>query len=162
MLKSQKSTLFKYNFTLINKFWNLGVTPITGSLSAEKIVDLVEYKLSDFNLSMKRHIIASVTDGASVMKKFGPLSCIKHQLCYADGLHLVACDVVYKKSNPSGAKCIEGDSQLQDSDENFSDCDEYDGVITFDKLGHIAESYSSTGVAFIDDLQNTINISLRI
>ena len=44
-------------------------------------------------------------------------------------------------------------AQLQDSDENFSDCDEYDDVITFDKFGHIDESHSSIGVAFTDDLQ---------
>ena len=135
-----------------------GVTPITGSLPAEKIVDLVENKLSDFNLSMKRHIIANVTDGTSVMKKLGRLSGIEHQLCYAHELHLAQCDVLYTNSNPSEAECIEGDSQLQDSDENFSDCDEYDGAITFDKFGHIDESYSSTGVAFIDDLQNSVNI----
>ena len=59
------------------------MTPITGSLSAEKFVDMVENKLSDFNLSMKKHIIASITDLASVMKKFGRLIGIEHQLCYA-------------------------------------------------------------------------------
>ena len=150
------------NLLLSTKFWNLGMTQITGSLHAEKIVDLVENKLSDFNLTMKRHIIASVTDGASVMKRFGRLSGIEHQLCYAHGLHLAVCDVLYKKSNPSEAKCIEGDSQLQDFDENFSDCDEYDDVITFDKFGHIDESYNSTDVAFFDDLQNSVNISLMI
>ena len=64
------------------------------------------------------------------MKKFGHLSSIENQLCYAHGLHLAVCDP-YKKSNPLGAKCIEGNLQLHDSDENFSDCDEYD-VITFD------------------------------
>ena len=95
------------------------------------------------------------------MKKFGRLS-IEHQLCYAHGLQLAVCDVFYKKSNPSETKCIKGDSQLQDSDENFSDCDEYDNVITFDKFGHIDEPYSSTGVVFIDDLQNSLSISLMI
>ena len=74
------------------------MTPITRSLFAEKIVDLVENKLSDFNLSIKRHNIASVTNGALVMKKFGRLSGIEHQLCYDHRLHL--CDVLYKKSNP--------------------------------------------------------------
>ena len=100
------------------------MSPITGSFPAEKIVDLLENKLSDFSLSMKRHIIASVTDRASIMKKFGQLSGIEHQLCYVHGFHLVVCDVLYKKSNPSEPKCIEGDLQLQDSNENFSDCDE--------------------------------------
>ena len=104
------------NLHLSTKFWNLGMTPITGPFSAEKIVGLVDNKLSDFNLFMKRHIIASVTDGAFVMKKFGRLSGIEHQLCYTHGLHLAVCDVLYKKSNPSEAKCIEVDSQLQDSD----------------------------------------------
>ena len=102
------------NAHLSTKFWNLGMTPITGSLPAKKIMDLVENKLSDFNLSMKRHIIASVTDGASVMKKFRWVSGIEHQLCYAHGLHVAVCDALYKKSNPLEAKFIEGDSQLQD------------------------------------------------
>ena len=48
---------------------------------------------------------------------------------------------------------IEGDSKLQDSDENFSDCDEYDYAITFDKFGHIDKSYNSTGVALIYETQ---------
>ena len=59
-------------------------------------------------------------------------------------------------------KSIEGDSQLQDSDEIFSDCDEYDDVITFNKFGHIDKSYSLKGVGFIDDLKNSVNISLMI
>ena len=67
----------------------------------------------------------------------------------------------FTKSQASEGQ-IEGDSQLQDSDEIFCDCDEYDDAITFEKFGHIDESYSSTGVAFIDDLQNSINISLMI
>ena len=76
-------------FEITTEISNLGMTPITGSLPAEKIVDLVENKLSDFNLSMKRHIIASVTNEAFAMKKFGWLSGIEYQLCYAHGLHLV-------------------------------------------------------------------------
>ena len=112
------------NLHLSTKFWNLSITPVTGLLPGEKIVDLVENKLSDVNLSMKKHIITSVTDGASVMKKFGRLIGIEHHLCYAHGLHLPVYNILYKKSNPSEAKCIEGDSQLQDSDENLSDCDE--------------------------------------
>ena len=46
---------------------------------------------------MKRHIIASVTDGVPVMKKFGRLN-IEHQLCYAHGLQLAVCDVFYSQT----------------------------------------------------------------
>lgn len=35
---------------------------------------MVVSKLSQFHLSIKQHIISSVTDGALVMKKFGKLS----------------------------------------------------------------------------------------
>ena len=59
------------NLHLSNKFWKLEMTPITGYLPAEKIVDLVENKISDFNISMKRCIIASAADGESVIEKFG-------------------------------------------------------------------------------------------
>ena len=73
---------------------------MTGSFPAEKIGDLVENILSVFNLSIKEHIIASATNEASVMKKFGRLRVIEHQLCYAHGLHLAVCEVLYKSQTP--------------------------------------------------------------
>ena len=42
---------------------------INAIFSVGKIADLVKNKLSDFNLLMKRDIIASVINGASVIKK---------------------------------------------------------------------------------------------
>lgn len=33
------------------KFWNLGMIRIFGTLTAEKIVEMIESKLSEFNLS---------------------------------------------------------------------------------------------------------------
>jgi hypothetical protein len=46
---------------------------------------------------------------------------------------------------------------LEDSDESLSNYDKFDDVFDCND-----ESYSSTGVTFIDDLQNSVNIALTI
>ena len=53
------------------KFWNLGMVAISGRMSADKKIEEIENKLSEFSLSPSRHIVAVVTDGASAMVKFG-------------------------------------------------------------------------------------------
>lgn len=77
-----------------NKFWNLGLARVHGSMPAEKCVDILKTKLLSFNLSLA-DFVASTTDGASVMKKFGQLSGIGHQLCIVHGIHLAVVNVLY-------------------------------------------------------------------
>lgn len=108
------------NLHALGVFWNLGMVRIIGSLPADKTVELVEKKLSDFNVNMKNDVIASVTDGASVMVKFGKISHSEHQQCFAHGLHLAVCDVLYKKL----ASRIEIPVPEQSSIENLSDDDD--------------------------------------
>ena len=41
---------------------------------AEKEVELVKKRLANFNLSLSSDIVATITDGVSVIKKFGRLT----------------------------------------------------------------------------------------
>ena len=44
---------------------------ISGCMTAEKTVEDVENKLSEFSLTLSRHIVAVVTGGEIAMVKFG-------------------------------------------------------------------------------------------
>ncbi|GFT59482.1 uncharacterized protein TNCV_3405971 [Trichonephila clavipes] len=46
---------------------------ISGSFSAENCVKAVETKLQEFGIITEKHIVACVTDGASMMVKFGKI-----------------------------------------------------------------------------------------
>ncbi|GFX71065.1 BED-type domain-containing protein [Trichonephila clavipes] len=76
------------------EIFNLGMLRISGSFSAENCVKSVETKLQEFGIITEKHIVACVTDGASMMVKFG--SCEYH-LCYAHAIRLAVCDVLYNK-----------------------------------------------------------------
>ena len=49
----------------------LGMIRVEGSLPAERAVDLTKERLSEFGLEVEKHIFGVVSDGASVMKKYG-------------------------------------------------------------------------------------------
>ena len=70
---------------------------ISGRLTAEKTVEEVENKLLELSLSICRHIVAVVADGAGAIVKFGRCVDCEHQLCYARAMHLAVCDVLCKK-----------------------------------------------------------------
>ena len=70
---------------------------IQGSLNAAKAIKLVEKRLQLFGLDLNKDVVATVTDGASLMVKFGKETCPKHVTCYAHAIHLAVCDVLYKK-----------------------------------------------------------------
>ena len=61
-------------------FWNLGLVKIDGAMPAEKAVEAVQNKLSEFGLDLEKHVVACVTNGASVMVKFGKIIDCDHQL----------------------------------------------------------------------------------
>lgn len=42
-------------------------------MPAEKCIDMLDQKLSEFGISLKDDIVCIITDGASVMKKVGRL-----------------------------------------------------------------------------------------
>ena len=80
-----------------DKFCSLEMVAISGRMTAEKTSEEVENKLSEFSLSLSRHIVVVVTDGVSAMVKFGQCVDCEHQLCYAHAMHLGVCDVLCKK-----------------------------------------------------------------
>jgi hypothetical protein len=51
------------------QFWNLGITRVSGTMPGEKCVEIIENKLKDYGLSLRKDIVSITTDGASVMKK---------------------------------------------------------------------------------------------
>ncbi|GFX45187.1 uncharacterized protein TNCV_3432351 [Trichonephila clavipes] len=55
------------------EIFNVGMLRISGSFSAENCVQAVETKLQEFGIITEKHIVACVTDGASMMVKFGKI-----------------------------------------------------------------------------------------
>lgn len=53
--------------------WNLGLIRAFGSCPASKCLEILELKLSEFGLGLKKHIVSITTDGCPVrvMKKVG-------------------------------------------------------------------------------------------
>ena len=49
-------------------------------------------------------MVVTVTDGASLMVKFGKETCSKHVTCYAHGIYLAVCDILYKKTQHKPSK----------------------------------------------------------
>jgi hypothetical protein len=96
----------------------LGMVRIDGSMPAEKAKDIVETKLADFGLSLKKHIVGTTTDGASVMKKMGRLMQVTHQLCHAHGIHLAVVHVLYKMTPSIEVDENDGASSDEDDEED--------------------------------------------
>ena len=61
-------------------------------------MELIDTRLSEFGIIREIDIIASTTDGAAMMKKFGRLLKCENQSCHAHGIHLAVVDVLYKKT----------------------------------------------------------------
>ena len=95
---------------------------ISGRVTADFFLE-VENKLSEFSLSLSRHIVAVITDGACAMVKFGRCVDCEHQLCYAHAIHLAVCDVLYKKQTfhetyvTERESCAETDAEELEEDD---------------------------------------------
>lgn len=77
----------------------LGLVEITGKADAVKIKNLVENKLSEFNIDIKNDVIASTHDGASIMNKYGNELGVLNQLCQNHALHLAVIKSFFQKTN---------------------------------------------------------------
>lgn len=109
-------------------FWNLGLARVHGSMPAEKCVEILNKKLSEFQLGFT-NIVSITTDGASVMKKVGKLIDPHHQLCIAHGIQLAVIKVLYNKTDLHVAdklcdENIDEDNELDKSNESDSDNEE--------------------------------------
>ncbi|KAF2890270.1 hypothetical protein ILUMI_15903, partial [Ignelater luminosus] len=85
--------------------FNLGLVRLHGSGTAEHCISLVKERLASFSLNLDTDIIASTTDGASVMVKVGRLLRCSQQLCFTHGLQLVVVDTLYKKVSEPVSEC---------------------------------------------------------
>ena len=97
----------------------LGMVRIKGSMPAERVENLVKERLDEFGLMMK-DIVATTTDGASVMESFGRMICCVHQLCFADGYHLAVTDFLYARQNLFEGLEKERENNNTGSDSEFS------------------------------------------
>ena len=55
---------------------------IQGSLNAAKAIKLVEEQLQLFGLDLNKDVVATVTNDASLIVKFGKKTCLEHVTCY--------------------------------------------------------------------------------
>ena len=76
-------------------FQSLGMIRVKGSMKSEKAIEVVQGRLAKFNLNLDRDIVATITDGASVMMKVGQETCPLHIACLSHAIHLCICDVLY-------------------------------------------------------------------
>ena len=56
-------------------FQSLGMIRVKGSMKSEKAIELVQGRFAKFNLNLDTDIVATITDGASVMMKVGRETC---------------------------------------------------------------------------------------
>ncbi|CAG5049039.1 unnamed protein product [Parnassius apollo] len=91
-------------FTDGSHYKNLGLVRMDGSMPSETCIRLLKEKLSEFELSLDRDIVAIVTDGASVMLKVGRNLRAYHQVCLAHGIQLAVLDVLYKQGGAENVR----------------------------------------------------------
>ena len=89
---------------------------IYDSFPAQVAAEIVERRFDVFNVSLEKHVVTCITDGAAVMIKFGKYIPCEHQLCYAHGIHLSVCDVLYGK-NVTVISATESE-EMQDEDDS--------------------------------------------
>ena len=87
----------------VNEHCSLGMIRVSHSLNYSRIIEMVSKRLEEFGLDFKVHIVGYMTDGASVMAKFGKeiTSFSYRQQCIAHCIHLAVCDILYCKVNKS-------------------------------------------------------------
>lgn len=105
--------------SLSGRTFNLGVSRINGTSSAEIAAGMVLGKLQDFELR-ETDIAASTTDGASVMVKFGRITNYIHQQSYNHAQHLAVLDVINKKDSDEE---VENDIESSTDDDDDYDVD---------------------------------------
>ena len=89
-----------------NDVINLGFMTILEPYGAENILQLLEKQLADFGITnMQISVVSIVSGGASVMKKLVKISQLNHQLCYAHGVHLAVCDILFKNRSVTHIAC---------------------------------------------------------
>ena len=147
-----------------DKSWNMGMAAINGRMTADKIVEEVVNKLSEFSLSLSRHIVAVVTDGASAMVKFGQCVDCEHQLCYAHAIHIAVCDALYKKQTLNETDLTERKSSAKTDAEELEEDDfqETEHLRSGINIEHRQnEEYAASHIRS-DPVSNAVNVATAI
>ncbi|GFX37453.1 uncharacterized protein TNCV_1906031 [Trichonephila clavipes] len=144
---------------------------ISGSFSAENCIKAVETKLQEFGILTEKHIVACVTDGASIMVKFGKIMSCEYHLCYAHAIHLAVCDVLYNKRMDLAENTVEVEDKSHEEDNGESeelveDLDkaldlEFESGVGTDALFHVtyAEKNSITNInETIKKIKNVVKL----
>jgi hypothetical protein len=105
------------NIHVAKKFWSLGLIRINVSMTAENCIRILKERLEQFDVSLETDVVAIVTDGPNIMLKVGKLIAAEHQVCFAYGIHLAVCDVLYNKKNLDESKNESAIASLDDDDE---------------------------------------------
>ena len=82
----------------MGRIYNLGLARITENMTADKCESLVREHLSSYEIPLDSSIVAVTSDYCSMMAKFGKQIPNIHQPCYAHGIHLAVCDLLYAKN----------------------------------------------------------------
>lgn len=100
---------------------NLGLVRVVGSCDATKFVQILRDRLSEYGIDLETTVVGITTDGASVMQKFGKLLPVESQLCFAHGVHLAVCDVLYATRDQQLANfsIVEVDDEDEDYNSGF-------------------------------------------
>ena len=120
---------------------SLGMVRVNGSLNAVMTKELVQNRLSEFGLDLDIHIVASMTDGAKIMLKFGRESEPHHSVCLIHAIHLSICDFLYdKKKKAKNGDDSQDSSQIDGEnigDDNVDELVEGDEEFDPSKPAHI-------------------------
>ena len=83
------------NLHFLVGFQSLGLIRVKVSLRTERAIDLVQERLNEYALSINDDIVSTITNGASIMMKFGHETEPLHISCLAHVIHLSVCDALY-------------------------------------------------------------------
>ena len=96
---------------------NLGLIRIHGSCPADKMIELVSSKLNLFEIDYEKDVVATTSDGASVMTRFRSLCTEVLQLCYNHAIHLAVMNIFYSKIKPIYENICVDDNEHDDQSE---------------------------------------------
>ena len=74
---------------------SLGLIRVKGRMVTERAIELVQERLHKYALSLNDNIVTTITNGASIMMKFGRETEPLHFSCLAHAIHLSVCDVLH-------------------------------------------------------------------
>lgn len=124
--------------------YKTGLIRIFGSCSAIDMVEIMNRHMSLFGISMKKDLVASTQDGASVNKKYIRNIDAIGQFCLNHGLHLGVCDTLYKKKS--------GTEDLRDiCDDDHDENDSFDEGTDIEMIN----SENDNNIVYHDVLKNS-------